>query len=35
MPTIASAFADASCESRAWAAAPVMPSRRSVPLTSA
>ena len=35
MPTIASAFFDASCESSAWAAAPVMPRRRSVPLTSA
>ncbi len=34
MPTIASALAEASCESSAWAAGPVTPSRRSVSSTS-
>ena len=34
MPTIASAFAEASCESSAWGAGPVKPSRRSVSATS-
>ena len=34
IPTIASALADASCESRAWAAGPVRPRRSPVPATS-